>query len=161
MEGFEILITDNLKEDRELLAKTKELNIQADSTYIALGMALLQVEETKAYEGSYQTFAEYYQNELNRDKSTISRLLSVAQWVRQSGFTAIPQEVGYNNLYESIKALPTETPEYVLEFAKQNTLQEIRDEKREKDHGVHEHEPDVSKKALFPCLTCGKLCKDD
>jgi ribosomal protein S24E len=141
-----------------LLERTKTLNQHIEETYILLGIALAEVEASKAYESEYDTFSEYYVQCLGRNKSTVSRLISVAKWVQENGFVNATLGTGYSNIYEAMQALPDKTPDYILEYAKQNTLAEIREERSQKIE--HEHEPDVSQKALFPCLTCGKLCRD-
>lgn len=137
-----------LIEKNKLLDQTLALNKQLEQNYIALGLALLEIQETEAFkEAGYEDFADYYRNELGREKSTVSRLLSVARWLKENKLPV--GNVSYKKLEVAIRAYPDKDPEYVMKAAETNTLDELRDEHRETVSGVcTNHIP------LTICKTC-------
>jgi rubrerythrin len=144
----------------QLINKAKELNQNLEQTYILLGITLSEIESSEVYKYNYETFSEYYTKELGRDKSTVSKLIKVGNFVKNNGFINETEGASYTTLYESINTYKDKEPQFVLEAAKTQSLGDIREEKREIQFGEHQHEPDVSKKGLFPCTICGKLCYD-
>ena len=139
---------NSIAEKNKLLDHTTVLNKQLESNYIALGIALLEVQETEAFrEAGYEDFASYYRNELGREKSTVSRLLGVARWLKEN---KLPEAtVSYRKLDVAIRAYPNKDAGYILAAAENNTIDELRDEHRESVNGVcTEHIP------LTICKTC-------
>lgn len=135
-----------------LLEKTAELNKMAEFSQVALGICLARVKETEAYKGQYETFDQYYRQELNRSKGDISKLLKVGRFMLDGGFPE-ETEVGYTVLHTAILALPDKKPEYVLATAQTNTISEILENRRDDAFGQHpaDWEP------AFHCKTCGKF----
>lgn len=139
---------------KTLLDHTRELNRQIETAYIELGIALSEVEETSAWrELGYDSFPDYYQQDLGRTKSTVSKLITVGKWVKSHGFLNETNGASYTTIYESINAFPEKEPQFILEAAKTNTLSEIRAERQEKHPCLHEE-------VALCCTSCWKRVDD-
>lgn len=140
------------------LEKARELNQAVENNYLALAEVLVEIEESKAYTAlGYDNFPSYYKLELGREKSTISRLLNVGRWLKQNAL-ALPEATSYKKLDEAIKAFPDKEPDYILAAAKENTIDELRDERTEREVGVHEH--DIEGQPHYAeCKVCGRYIK--
>lgn len=124
-----------------LLDRALTLNRMLEKSYIELAVTLVEIVETEAYkEGGYEDFTSYYRDELCREKTTVSRLLTVGRWLKDTKLSG--DGASYAKLDAAIKAFPDKGPDYILAAAKTNTLQELQQENRERVNGVcSEHEP--------------------
>lgn len=130
----------SLTEKNQLLDKVEELNRTLENSYMGLALLLVQVEETSAFrEAGYDTFPDYYREELGREKSTVSRLLQVGRWLRDNSLVA-PGNLSYKKLEAAIRAYPHKEPKYVLAAAKTLTLSDFKEEKKEDGHTHEYHE---------------------
>lgn len=146
--------------ENELLARASQLNKLSEVSQVALGMCLVKIKEGKAYEPTYKSWEEYYRTELGRQKSDISKLLTVGRFMLEGGF---PQETEakYTVLYSAIKAFPDKDPKYILSTAQSNTLHEI--ELNRRDDAFGDHTPVLGEERWGKCVyknKHGDLCGD-
>lgn len=137
-----------------LLEKTAQLNKMAEFSQVALGVCLARVKETEAYKPQYDTFDQYYKQELNRSKGDISKLLKVGNFMLEGGFPE-DTEVGYTVLHTAILALPDKKPEYILATAQTNTIAEIMENRRDDAFGP-DHAHTLGQETYKRCEECGK-----
>lgn len=124
----------------DLRNKVLQLNTLAENSQIALGMYLVKVDEEKLYEKwGFSEFHEYYQKELKRSKSDISKLKKVGKFILDNGFSEETEGLQVTPLYLSIGINKDADPKYVLSQAKTLSVAELRAEKAEAE--PHEYEP--------------------
>ena len=140
----------SLQVKNALLDKVQKLNRILEKSYLELAVALVEVVETEAYkEAGYDEFSMYYRDELNREKSTISRLLTVGEWLIKYKLLKEANGASYAKLAVSISAYPDKPTEYILAAAKTNTLSELLQSNRERVNG-----PCIEHKPIQICSEC-------
>lgn len=124
----------------ELLDRAKNLSTAAENMFLSLAVTLADIEETKAFKGlGYEKYDEYVEGELNRSKSTASKLLKVGRFIKASGFTPEKLETTYPRIYSSLNLLgPSASPKEVLAHAIGNTESELINKQKSKKAGPHE-----------------------
>lgn len=139
-----------LTSSSEVLTQTKVLNDGIENAFIQLGLNLLEVEERELWkEAGYESFVDYYTQELRRNKSTISKLCTVARFVKENHLqqAELPP---YTNLYQALQLHGADKPELVVAEASENTTSEIRKNLQEKTP----HVPDFKSVCVVPgCWT--------
>lgn len=130
-------------ETMNLLERTKQLNEMAECSLIELGVLLAEVEEKEAYkEAGYDSFHEYYEEELGRNKSTVSQLVTVGRWIKEHSLLKQTEQTSYRKLYAAINLYQDKEPRFILAAAQTNTLHDLETERREKEHGICiDHQP--------------------
>jgi hypothetical protein len=140
-------------EQKNLLERVEELNRGLENYYLRLGMEISIVHETEAWKSlGYETFADYYRQELRRDKSSISRLVGVGYWLRLNNVELPPDNVSYRALDKAIKQFPDKEPKEVLALASTWNDSDFRDEVRDTCEG---HE--LGKERWAKCTKCGSF----
>lgn len=166
-EGAEIVITSHDTVDRiekirqaiespTLLERASKLNKLSEVSQVALGMCLAIIKSEETYkEAGYDTFDQYYKQELGRSKGDISKLLKVGDFMIRGQF---PEEtvVPYTLLYTAITAFPDKEPEYILSAAQTNTMAEIMENRRDDAFGT-DHTHTLEDQMYKRCGECGKF----
>jgi len=123
---------------------------------MVLATTLSIINDTEAFRAlGYDTFFEYAQEELQRSKSTVSKLLKVGNWVIENKFQPEKLDTSYAKLYESINLYQDKDPLFVLASAQTNTQMELEDARREAIHGPHQHAPGTEER--WAKCKCGKF----
>lgn len=141
-----------LTSSSEVLTQTKVLNDGIENAFIQLGLNLLEVEERELWkEAGYESFVDYYTQELGRNKSTITKLTRFARFVKETNLSLEDLHgIKYTNGYEALLLHVADKPELVLAEARENTSAEIR-------RNIHEktpHVPDFKSVCVVPgCWT--------
>jgi hypothetical protein len=152
--------TPEIQTKNKLLDDAKHFNQVWEKACITLGFILLEIQETEAYkEAGYTDFASYYRDELGREKTVVSRLTAVCKWLREHKLrdATATESLSYAKLDEAIRAYPNKEPSFILAAATTNTLSELREERNERFHGIHEHTFGAERYA--PCEFCGRWLK--
>ncbi len=101
----------------DLLDHAASLNATLEQSYLGLALVLVEIESTEAWkEAGRDSFAEYYREDLGREKSTVSRLLTCGKWLKEHSVAQLPT-VSYRKLAGAISQNPEATPEKVLAIA--------------------------------------------
>lgn len=117
-----------------LLEKARELKGRAENAYIELGVVLYRIEAEKAYGEAYTSLQEYASGELGLSKSTTSKLLAVGRFVAENEITPAQLEgASYTTTYEALQLHKGGAPGLILAEAKENTLADIRKNRRAKE----------------------------
>jgi hypothetical protein len=128
-----------VKRRMDIIDQARAANTAVEQNYIALAQTLVEIEATGAYkEAGYDTFQDFWQQDLGREHSTVSRLMAVGHWLKQNDIRALGT-TSYKKLAEAIKAFPDKDPQYVLSAAQTLSRKEIKEANLENKHGVHEH----------------------
>lgn len=135
-----------MKPTLSLLDQAAELNKSLENSYIGLAIVLVDIQEQELFkEAGYEDFASYYKNGLGREKSTVSRLLTVGKWLKENGL--LGATVPYARLALAIKTYPDKPANFVLSAAKTLSSAELYAEKTEANFGAdHEHTPKDEKR---------------
>lgn len=142
---------------QSLLDTARQLNSEAEKNILELGLVLLKIHETQAYEHECATFSQWCQEELGRSKGFVSKLLISATFLKTHAVSPgnLPGLTA-TKLYTAISSFPDEKPDYILAAATNNTREELIEEKRERTHGKdHVHTPKNEERYAI-CL-CGKF----
>lgn len=138
-----------LRENNDLLNKAASFNRALEDSYLSLAVVLVDIEESEAYkETGYETFADYYKQELGREKSTVSRLMTCGRWLKAHKLGLHGATFSYRQLASAIKTFPDKEPEYVLSVAKTWRDDDFRAE--EKEECLH------TKPSITVCPDCWK-----
>lgn len=144
-------------EGKPLLDVTVKLNSLTEVSQVALGIGLVRVKETEAYrQAGFNTFDEWYKQELKRSKGDISRLMTVGRFMIDGGFHEEKDAAPYTVLYTAIKAFPDKDPHYVLATAQSNSISEILDNRRDDAFGS-DHQHILEDQLYKKCSECGKM----
>lgn len=139
-----------------LLEQARELNATIEKNYLGLALALYEIKKTDAWKDEYESFADFYKNDLGRERSTVSRLLTVGEWVQTHLDGMLPAgNIGYKKLAASINAFPDKDPKYILSAAQTLTDDDLKAEKKEACPG---HDLDLTRQSA-PCRHCGMWIK--
>lgn len=137
---------NDLTTKNELLDRAAQLNQITEQSFFSLSVTLAEIEETGAYkEAGYESYAEYVAGDLQRSKSTASKLLKVGKWIKASGFLPETIETSYPRLYSAMNALPEAAPEEVLAHATTLSESEIITTKHEKAFPNCQHPTHICK----------------
>ena len=140
-----------------LIDQAREFVAAGEKAFISLAIALVEIEEKELWkEVGYESFVEYYTQDLGREHSTISRLREAGQFLVKAGYTTENVPMGtlsYKKLAQAVKAFPDKEPEYVLSAAQTLTRKEIKEANLENKHGVHEHV--AGSERWGKCEVCG------
>ncbi len=103
----------------DLLDHAASLNATLEQSYLGLALVLLEIKTTEAYkEAGYDDFPSYYRGDLGRERSTVSRLLQVGEWLKEKNGGMLPSgNIGYRRLHAAIKQNPEAAPEKILAIA--------------------------------------------
>jgi hypothetical protein len=141
---------------QSLLDTARQLNSEAEKNILELGLVLLQINESKAFEQEAATFPQWCIEELGRSKGFVSKLLISATFLKTHAVSPgnLPGLTA-TKLYTAINSFPEEKPDYILAAATTNTRDEMLEEKRERKNGKdHEHTPKSEDR--YAICTCGK-----
>lgn len=130
-----------------LLDQARELNSNLENSYLALAIVLTEIEANETYkEAGYETFTDFYQRDLGREKSTVSRLLTCGRWMKEQNVGLPAGNISYKRLASAIKQSPDKKPEEVFALA------EVWDDKDFKEHTkeICTHQ----KPAILVCPDC-------
>jgi len=144
---------------QSLLDTARQLNSEAEKNILELGLVLLKIHETNAYEHEAATFSQWCQEELGRSKGFVSKLLISATFLKTHAVSPgnLPGLTA-TKLYTAINSFPDEKPDYILAAATNNTRDELIEEKRERKMGSgHEHTPKDEQR--YAICSCGKWLK--
>jgi len=99
--------------NNSLVEETKELLSLVKRNYLAVSVNIFKIKSAK--EWNEKDWVEFYEQELELGKSTVSKLLKVGEWIVAQSFCAetLPP-VGYQNLYLSINRNKDAEPKYIL-----------------------------------------------
>lgn len=107
----------SIQEKNKLLDETAKLNKGLEEYYVLLAVKLVEVSETEAWrEAGYDTWPSYYTQELGRERSTVSRLLTVGKYMKENMLHA-GNIKSYKRLAQAISQNPGEDPQKVLAIA--------------------------------------------
>jgi len=114
--------------------ETKDLLQSIKRNYLVIAVNVFKMRE--AQEWNEQEWVDFYEQELELSKSTVSKLLKVGEWIVAQSFCAetLPP-VGYQNLYLSIGRNKDAKPEYILAEASTWRKEDYQDAKKDEcDH---------------------------
>lgn len=131
----------------------RKCNKMAETGLIGLALLLPVIDEKELWrEAGYSSFVDFYQNDLKKSKSFVSKLMTVGKFALANGFSKETFEgASLTTAYTAITCLPDKDPEYVVATAQTNTLVEILANRRDQAFG--DHKPDWE--TLHHCKTCG------
>lgn len=121
------------------LETARELNASLEQNYLSLAVVLADIEEKELWKGEYESFADFYVRDLQREKSTVSRLLQCGRWLKENDMRLPANNVSYKRLASAIKQFPEKNAEYVLAVASTWKEEDFRADKKEDGH-THEYE---------------------
>lgn len=114
-----------------LLAEAREYNSSLEHSYLALAVVLHEIHQNETYkEEGFEDFPAFYKS-LGREKSTISRLLGVGKWLKETGIGLPVANVSYRRLNAAIKQYPDKDPQYVLSVAQTWNEDDFKTESKE------------------------------
>lgn len=122
-------------------------------------MALLLpvIEEKELWrEAGYSSFVDFYQTDLKKSKSFVSKLMTVGKFALANGFTEKTFDgASLTTAYTAIQCLPDKEPGYVIATATSNTVAEILENRRDDAFGEHDHL--LGSETYKKCEVCGKM----
>jgi len=142
----------------DFLRDTIDVVRQIETRYLELGTRLFRIREERLYLGTYDTFAEFLEA-AKIGQGMASILASIHKVYVLEGHVE-PERlagVGYSNLYSAIPLVEKEGIESAVVKATTLSRSEIKDEVREAEHGVHEH--NIGQDRFGICDTCKKWIK--
>ncbi len=141
-----------------LLEKAAQLNKLSEVSQVALGMCLVAIKEQELFRGlGYDSFPAYYQSELGRVKSDVSKLLTLGKKLLEAGFTEeTAPSVGYSKLYVALSVFPDKDVTYAIAAAESNTIAEMLENRRD-DALSADHECDWEPAKHCKTPECGKF----
>lgn len=137
--------------DKELsttgvLDAARKCSQMAENGLIGLALLLPVIEERELWkEAGYSSFVDFYQTDLKKSKSFVSKLMTVGKFALANGFTAETFDgASLTTAYTAITCLPDKEAGYVVATATSNTVAEILENRRDdalaSDH-QHDWEP--------------------
>jgi len=119
-----------------LVEETKSLLLSVKRNYLAVAVNVFKLKSER--EWSEDEWVAFYRDDLELQKSQVSKFLKVGEFCVAQGFvkTTLPA-VGYENLYLSIAHNKDKSPEYVIAEAATWSSSDYRDSK--KDECSHEY----------------------
>lgn len=122
--------------------ETIDLIGQIETRFLELGARLYKIREQKLWSETYDSYQEFLDT-AHINPGLASMLASVHKRYVLDG--KIPQEklvgIGYTNLYEAIPLIEANGVDVAVVKASTLTRNEIKDEVRDENHGIHMHEP--------------------
>lgn len=141
----------DLKATNQLLDEVAKLNRTFEASGIMLAVGLVKVHDSEAFkEAGYDTWPDYYRNELGRERSVISKMLTAGRWIIENN-VAESNVTSYQKLASAIVAHPNEAPEKVLAIAATWTPDDFKAHAKDECPGPDLDMSTVSAK----CRNCG------
>lgn len=139
------------------LDRARQFNAALENFYLQLALELVDIQANQSWKGEYDSFEEFYQKDLGREKTTISRLLKAGNWLKDNGLALPDGQLSYKKLGYAISHVKG-APEHVLAAAQTLSYAEMLDEKAESEFGPdHEHAPEGAQR--WAKCKCGKHIK--
>jgi len=140
----------------EYLRQTAELITSIQTRFLELGARLFKIREEKLWEGSFDSYVDFLDS-ARISESQASIFANIHKHYVLDGGIDMQRlaQIGYSNLHKAIPLIEREGVEVAVVKAQTLTREEIKDEVREAEHGVHEHTPKDDKRFAF--CQCGKL----
>lgn len=141
----------------EYIRETIDLIKSIETRFLELGARLYRIREEKLYIGTYDSFQEFL-DAAHISAGHASILAKIHKFYVVDGGQEIPQlaGIGYSNLYEAIPLIEKDGMETTIVKAQTLTRSEIKDEVRDVQHGVHNHEAGEER---WGVCTCGKFIR--
>lgn len=135
-----------------LLDTARSLNSAIEQNYLGLALLLVEIERDELYkDAGYDTFVDFYSQDLKREKSTVSRLLKAGHWLKDNYGAQLPSgQFSYKRLVASINTFPDQKPEYILAAAQTLTNDDFKAHKKDNCEG---HDLDMTRRSA-PCKNC-------
>jgi len=146
--------------NNSLIEECRSLNAAIEQNYLLLALSLVEIEEQELFKGAgYDTFQDFWSQDLGREKSTVSRLLAAGRWIKENGMQGkLPGATSYKKLVLAIKAFPTKDSDYVLSVAKTWSFSDFKESHVEEVCGT-EGEHVLGDMRFTPCKKCGKFIR--
>lgn len=142
--------------NEEYLRTTRELVTSIQTRFLELGARLFKIREEKLWQGSFDSYVDFLDSaRIGEGQASIFASI-YKNYVLDGGIDMQRlAQIGYSNLHKAIPLIEREGVEVAVVKAQTLTREEIKDEVREAEHGVHEHTPKDDKRFAF--CQCGKL----
>jgi len=146
-------------QDNSLLEKAEKLNKDIESAFIALGVLLYRIQESKAWEGNFDSFSHFYTEALGRKKSDVSMLTRIGEFFEVNGLTNQTDGItNYRHTYNILTSFPEDEPQLLLAKMKTLTPKEIKEEKIEKKFGEN-HQHSFGEERWARCEVCNTFVR--
>ena len=120
-----------MKPSINLIKETKDLLLKIKRNYIAISVNVFKMKS--AQEWNEKDWVDFYEQELELEKSQVSKFLKVGQFVLEQ--SCFKTTAGYQQLYLSINRNKDKEPAYVLAEAETWKKSDYRDAKKDEcDH---------------------------
>ncbi len=147
-----------MKNGANFLRETIDLVKQIETRFLELGARLFNIRDKQLWSETYDSYEDFLDT-AHISHSNASILASIHRHYVVEG--KIPQTklagIGYSNLYEAIPLIEKEGIKSAMAKAETLTRAEIKDEVRDKKHGVHHHV--LGNERWAACEKCGKFVK--
>ena len=142
--------------NEEYLRQTKELVTSIQTRFLELGARLFKIREEKLWQGSFDSYVDFLDS-ARISESQASIFANIHKHYVLDGGIDMQRlaQIGYSNLHKAIPLIEREGVEVAVVKAQTLTREEIKDEVREAEHGIHTHVPKDDKRFAF--CQCGKL----
>lgn len=147
-----------MKDGANFLRETVDLVKQIETRFLELGARLFRIKENKLWLDTYESYQEFL-DAARISPGNASILASIHQHYVLEGKVPIKKlaGIGYSNLYEAIPLIERDGVDAAVVKADTLTRSEIKDEVKEKKHGVHRHV--MGTERWGACEKCGKFIK--
>lgn len=133
---------------KNLIEETKDLLTKIKRNYLAIAVNVYKLKTER--EWGDDEWVTFYRDELELQKSQVSKFLKVGQFVLEQGL--LKETVGYEQLYLSIARNKDKSPEYILAEAQTWSHDDYKAQKKD-DCKKHE--------AILVCKHCWKVMSPD
>jgi len=140
----------------DYVRETIDLVKQIETRFLELGSRLYRIREEKLWADSYDSFQEFLDvAHINPGHASILASIHKHYVIDGGKKQEALAGIGYSNLYEAIPLIEKDGIDVAVVKAETLTRAEIKDEVRDKEHGVHEHK--LGDERWGKCEVCGKF----
>ena len=134
------------------LRETIDLVRQIETRFLELGARLFQIQTKELWKDSYETYNDFLET-AKISPGNASMLAAVHKTYHLEGGVSHAKlsKTGYSNLYAAIPLIEKDGVEKAVEKAQLLTRGELKEEVRERKHGVCKHE-----EVIKICAHCHK-----
>lgn len=146
-------------ENEHLIEKAHEFIAVGNQAFNGLAIAVYEIERRELWrDKGYESFVEFYQEELGRKKDSVSRLKNAGSVLVAAGYTVdrLPESnIPYKAIADAKSHFPDMEPKLLLATAQTWNPDDYKQHKKDECPG---HELDLERRAA-PCKHCGSWLK--